>query len=90
MNCPCCNATDHTEIDCGIVRCDTCQALFTTHHVPLGRTYTHVLPRWDERADAREALCPSVYFDFDYLSSKGTGRRHGWFNPETKCITQVG
>jgi len=90
MNCPCCAATKHVFVDSGIVRCLDCQALFTTRHVPLGQTYKHVLPRWDERADSREALCSSVYFDFEYLSSEGLGRRHGWFNPETGCITQVG
>jgi hypothetical protein len=30
------------------------------------------------------------YFDFTTVGSAGLGRRHGWYNPATKLITQVG
>ena len=30
------------------------------------------------------------YFDIETVGSAGLGRRHGWFNPTTQTITQVG
>lgn len=86
--CPGCSTTKHIETEvCGIVRCGGCGGLYTTHHVPLGRTYQFVLPRWDDTE------CPAEqwrYYDFSYLSSEGLGRRHGFYNPANHCITQVG
>ena len=88
MKCPSCDSTKLTTIDTGIEECSECKALFTTHHVPLGKTYAHVLPYWDEGTSTEQ--CEQRYFDFQYLSSKGLGRRHGWFNPATRKITQTG
>jgi hypothetical protein len=31
-----------------------------------------------------------VYYDLTCLGSTGLTRRHGWYNPVTKLITQVG
>jgi hypothetical protein len=30
------------------------------------------------------------YFDITTLGSAGVGRRHGWFQPSTRLVTQVG
>jgi len=85
--CPACSAKKATDLACGVVECVECGAVYTTHHIPLGRTYSFVLPYLDD------GNCPAEewkYFDFDFLSSKGLGRRHGWMNPATKLITQIG
>jgi len=54
----------------------------------LGQSYTLVLPQWD----APDACDPAdqQYFDLECLGSGGITRRHGWFNPATRKITQVG
>jgi hypothetical protein len=88
QKCPACNAKKNTPTEIrGVVRCKKCSGLYTTHHIPLGQTYSLVKP-WLDNTD-----CPVEnweYFDFQFLSSKGLGRRHGWFNPANGLITQVG
>lgn len=53
----------------------------------LGQSYEMVLPRMSPREDMEGAQ----YFDFTTLGSGGNvDRRHGWFDPATKLILQVG
>lgn len=85
-NCPACshdraNKTERAQV----YVCAKCEALFGTCY--LGDSYSMVLPYFtkDSSADAR-----ARYFDFTTLGSAGIGRRHGWFDPETKLVTQVG
>lgn len=42
--------------------------------------------------DAPGACAPDQerYYDITTLGSDGVNRRHGWFNPATRLITQVG
>lgn len=86
--CPGCSATEYTETETsGIVRCGGCGGLYTLWHVYLGQTYRHVSNQWDDTD------CPVEewrYYDFQYLGSEGEGRRHGWFCPHNKKITQTG
>ena len=88
-NCPACSSTDskpHTVA--GTVTCAKCGALFTTRAIYKGDSYQVVLPSMD----AIGACAPEDqrYFDLETLGSEGYVRRHGWFNPVTRRITQVG
>lgn len=90
MKCPACDhegATEHGTIG-GVVSCERCGGVYTTRPIYLGESYELVLPRWDA-----DGACPAGqerYFDLETLGSAGLERRHGWFNPETRRITQVG
>jgi len=91
-NCPACShnrSRDYRpERFYGAVQqCRKCSAIYTNRHIYLGDSYTIVEPHFtaDRTADER-----AVYFDLDTLGSKGIGRRHGWFDPETGLVTQVG
>ena len=87
--CPACNRVKGNKADAkGVFTCSACGGLFHNEGLMyLGDSYTYVLPYFDS--------CPvpvegQRYFDFTVLGSKGLHRRHGWFNPATKRITQVG
>ena len=67
----------------GVFECPTCGAVQGT--CSLGDSYGVILPRWADR-DVEE----TVYFDLTTLGSDGIGRRHGWFDPISREITQVG
>lgn len=68
-----------------VYQCGKCTGIFGDLY--LGDSYNFVLPRMtnDPAADTRHR-----YFDFTTLGSEGVSRRHGWFDPETKLITQIG
>ena len=91
--CPCCGASQNhssAHSHAGRVReCRKCKAIYTQtgSTIYLGESYTLVRPGLteDPEADKRH-----VYFDFSCLGSKGLSRRHGWFDPQTRLITQVG
>lgn len=51
----------------------------------LGESYEIVLPQWDSEKSPVE-----IPYDLVVLGSNGIERRHGWFNPATKRITQTG
>ena len=93
--CPCCGVSQKHGKDTGhdragrVVQCKKCEAIYTLEgsSIYLGDSYAIVLPRFttDTTADTR-----SIYFDLTVLGSGGVQRRHGWFDPTTKLITQVG
>lgn len=74
--------------DC-LRECLACAAVYTAGgvHIYLGESYGIVSPHFttDPSADSR-----ARYFDFMVLGSSGEDRRHGWFDPETGLMTQVG
>ncbi len=82
--CPACNSIHERHIQGGVYECEACHALFGNTY--LGDSYNYVLPYFD--TDPAPAV--ERYFDFTCLSSHGQSRRHGWFNPATRKITQVG
>jgi hypothetical protein len=89
MQCPACSSTKskpHTQG--GVVTCAQCGALYTTRAIYKGDSLALVLAIWDEAG----ACAPGDerYFDLEVLGSQGLARRHGWFNPVTRRITQVG
>jgi hypothetical protein len=84
--CPGCSCTRGYETKTvSVYECAGCGGLHGTCY--LGESYNLVLPRMSPRTDMDGAR----YFDFETL---GAGckidRRHGWFDPETKLILQVG
>lgn len=64
--------------------CLACKAVYGELY--LGDSYAVVEPYWDKETEPVETR----YFDFTCLGSAGVTRRHGWYNPATKRITQVG
>jgi hypothetical protein len=69
----------------GVYTCAKCGAIFGSCY--LGDSYGLVSPYMTANIAATER---QRYFDFTTLGSKGVGRRHGWFDPETRMMTQVG
>lgn len=65
--------------------CTKCGAVFGTLY--LGESYGIVKP-WmtAENIDPNDTR----YYDFECLGSEGITRRHGWFDPSTGLIVQVG
>ncbi len=96
MNCPCCEKritvkmlntpiyVGEQQIH-GVYQCGHCQALLG--QCSRGMSYLLVKPSW---APAGASLEDAVYFDLQVLGTDGIKRRHGWFDPETRCIVQVG
>ena len=87
MSCPGCShpqSTPHSKVD-NVVTCAGCGGIYTLSPIYRGESYQIVLPSWDEGEAAEE-----VYYDLTVLGSDGIQRRHGWFNPATKQITQTG
>lgn len=65
--------------------CENCGGVVGTCY--LGESYSFVLPYFSkETVPANKTR----YFDLTCLGSEGITRRHGWYCPETKLITQVG
>lgn len=85
LGCPACSHKLAHEVKGRIYRCAKCDAIYGDCY--LGESYEHVLPFMASEPVDAEAL---RYFDFSYLGSKGPGRRHGWYDPATKLIHQVG
>lgn len=89
--CPACSnpkSRPHEKVD-GVVYCQGCGALYTEggRHIYVGESYELVSPHW-ETSDV--APGEERYFDLMVLGSDGEGRRHGWYYPPTRRITQVG
>jgi hypothetical protein len=68
-----------------VFECSKCGALFGSCY--LGDSFMLVRPFMASSEVAHEHM---RYFDFSTLGSEGLGRRHGWFDVNTKLITQVG
>jgi len=96
--CPACSHTKgrdyRPEKFHGEVReCARCGAIFTYNGAAIyvGESYLIVSPWFvDEGQDTPEVNERARYYDLTCLGSKGITRRHGWFDPQTKRITQVG
>lgn len=80
----CDNVRGNKEVRTGVYTCAKCEAIFGTCY--LGDSYAYVLPRMAEG----EPKQPLRYFDFTTLGSAGVGRRHGWYDPATRLIHQIG
>ena len=91
MKCPACSSTKLSQLVLNerehpsCYRCRRCEAVFGSCY--LGDSYAIVSPRFAADPVAPEAL---RYFDFDTVGSAGVGRRHGWYDPETGLVHQIG
>ena len=68
----------------GVYQCPKCTAVFGTCY--KGESYSIVKPWMSDRTDMNNAQ----YYDLTILGSDGITRRHGWFDPNTRLILQVG
>ena len=98
MKCPACSSTTHEKVR-GYQELFTCSACGALHgRAYLGDTLHLVHPQFvsDERQAELEALPDGdaerygTYFDFVTTGSDGLGRRHGWYDPKTRDLLQVG
>lgn len=55
----------------------------------LGVSYLLVRPTWAPGADTIPAE-RTRYFDLMCLGSEGVTRRHGWYDPASKGLVQIG
>ena len=86
VECPCCGGNRRKETKVrGVVECVKCGAVYGDCY--LGESYEFVLPYFVNEEPPAES---TRYFDFVTLGSKGIDRRHGWFDPSTRRIVQVG
>jgi len=86
MECPACSHSEHTSIvSCSVYECKSCGAIHGQLY--LGDSYRFVKPTLATLEVVPEKLC---YFDFECVGSAGLSRRHGWYDPATKLIHQVG
>lgn len=65
--------------------CSHCEGLVGTCY--QGDSFALVRPVF-----SRTTCPPAVqrYFDLTVLGSDGVSRRHGWYNPQTRTVEQVG
>lgn len=68
-------------------QCPHCGAIQSHTYIYLGESYSLVLPYFDNGECRPE---DERYYDFLVLTGTGPDRRHGWYNPATRRITQVG
>lgn len=87
MECPACSNKRGNKPDSNrVYTCKRCGAIFSSN-IYLGDSYTYVLPYMAKQEVAPEQL---RYYDLTCLGSEGIQRRHGWYDPDTKLIHQVG
>ena len=81
----CNNDRRNKQIGIDVYQCGKGGAVFGT--CLLGGSYRFVLTYFSkEDVPLERTRC----YDFTALGSEGIDRRHGWFDPETKLIVQVG
>ena len=96
--CPCCGASQRYSRAPGedlaperlrdaLRVCRKCGALYTPagRSIYLGESYAVVSPYMTDGD-----LDGAVYYDLLTIGSEGIRRRHGWYDPRTKRILQVG
>jgi len=84
--CPNCGANRHKNTAVvGVFECVQCGAVYGSCY--LGESYEFVMPYMTTESVPSER---TRYYDFECLGSGGITRRHGWFDPATKRIVQVG
>jgi hypothetical protein len=82
MVCPNCGGKHRKETAViGVFECQKCGAIF-------GHAFELVQPFFTTENLPLEKT--RYYYDLECLGSNGIERRHGWFDPVTKLIVQVG
>ena len=85
MRCPACGGRSHEQVATQVYRCRRCQALHGT--VYRGELSQYVVLEW---ASGPVPPDRERYFDFTVLGSSGVTRVHGWYDVESRRLTQVG
>ena len=85
MQCPACNSRRHEQVATQVYRFRRRQALYGT--VYRGELSQYVVMRWAPQPVPAER---ERYFDFTVLGSDGVSRVHGWYDTETRMVTQIG
>lgn len=86
MQCPACNGKRSSETAVhGVYKCRRCEAIFGQCY--LGDSYLLVSPYMAAEPVPVEQL---RFFDLTTLGSQGVRRSHGWYDPATKLVHQVG
>ncbi len=71
-----------------VFRCEGCGGLFSDN-LPMTEMKKYVLV--DQWVDSKAAFERSTYFDFSFRGADDERHRiHGWFDPKTKKLTQLG
>jgi hypothetical protein len=83
-NCPACGKTRKVIISMkdSIYECKSCGCLYG--NPILGQSYKYV------KSSMTATWTEEKPFDLLCLGSQGVVRRHGWYDPKSKRITQVG
>ena len=81
----CSNSQRNKQIGIHVYWCGKCGAVFGTCY--LGESYEFVRPYFSKKDVPPDRI---RYYDFTTLGSVGIDRRHGWFDPKTKLIIQIG
>lgn len=86
MKCPACSSSNKKDAGrIGVYICEDCNAVYGQCY--LGESYQWALPRF--HPDPNTVKEPR-YYDLMCLGSEGIRRRHGWVDPISKLIIQVG
>lgn len=87
--CPACSGKKHVAMEDhpGLFICQRCEALHGQTY--LGASFDLVKPYMVSDEDEHHVL-RLRYYDITCLGSEGLTRRHGWYDPETGFIHQVG
>lgn len=84
--CPACNGKRRNRTEhAGVFECRRCGAPYGECY--RGDSYTIVRPRMTAEPVPPERC---RYYNLTVLGSDGISRRHGWFDPETRLIVQIG
>jgi len=86
QNCPACGNTRKKEVSIEdiVYECTRCGCIYGK--LTLGQSYKYV----SGLAKGKINKANIKPFDLICLSSKGIIRRHGWYDPNTKKVVQVG
>ena len=83
-HCPTCGRRGLKAVGDAVRTCPKCGAIFG--QCSLDESYVYVRPRYILRTSPAEWR----YFDFLIVEGDEVYRRHGWYDPATRCITQIG
>jgi hypothetical protein len=86
VECPACSSREAraTLADLSVYVCGRCGCLHGTTY--LGSSYSFILPRMTSSVEG----VAEFPYDLRTLGSAGVSRRHGFYQPSTKLVTQVG
>lgn len=84
IQCPACGGSRSKVEGISTRRCSRCQCVFG--QVYKGESYGIVKPGWCQCGNVED----DVPYDLTVLGSAGIERRHGFYHPACRGITQVG